>query len=102
SRDWRAADRLSIGTAEQIYLLLRVALAARLTLPGRVCPILLDDVTVQADEVRTKALLDLLLQISSERQVVLFAASPIVDGWAAQNLTGGSHSVIALPAPGAA
>ena len=36
----RNADRLSVGTAEQVYLLLRVALAEQLVRPGESCPLL--------------------------------------------------------------
>ena len=45
-RHWRAADRLSVGTSEQVYLLLRVALAQHLTTTSERCPLLLDDVAV--------------------------------------------------------
>lgn len=38
SRRWRKADLLSHGTAEQVYLLLRVALADHLTRDHDVCP----------------------------------------------------------------
>ncbi|MGH9046474.1 MAG: ATP-binding protein [Acidimicrobiales bacterium] len=45
SRRWRNAERLSYGTAEQIYLLLRLALADHLTAGHDTCPLILDDVT---------------------------------------------------------
>ncbi len=45
----RRAELLSVGTAEQVYLLLRVALAEHLASRSTVSPLLLDDVTVQAD-----------------------------------------------------
>ena len=61
SRNWRDAGRLSYGTAEQVYLLLRVALADHLTKGHDTCPLLLDDVTVHADATRTRKILDLLL-----------------------------------------
>ncbi|GAA3144364.1 hypothetical protein JOF29_005743 [Kribbella aluminosa] len=84
---WRRADLLSVGTAEQVYLLLRVALAQHLT-SGESCPLLLDDVTVQADEVRTRQLLELLLRLSDQRQVVLFAQEASVVAWAREYLAG--------------
>ena len=61
---WREADRLSYGTAEQVYLMLRLALAEHLVLPGTSCPLLLDDVTVHADAERTVALLELLRRVA--------------------------------------
>jgi exonuclease SbcC len=97
-RRWRAADRLSVGTAEQVYLLLRVALAQHLTTTNEACPLLLDDVTVQADDERAKEVLDLLLRLSEDRQIVLFAQESTVAAWAAQNLAGKpEHLLIELP-----
>ena len=49
ARQWHKADLLSYGTAEQIYLLLRIALADHLTKHHDTCPLILDDVTVHAD-----------------------------------------------------
>ena len=64
-------DRLSAGTADQVYLLLRVALAQHLAATGETCPLLLDGVTAQADGERTPEILDLLLKLGDQRQVVL-------------------------------
>ena len=61
---WRPADRLSVGTADQVYLLLRVALAQHLATSGETCPLLLDGVTAQADGERTTEILDLLLKLA--------------------------------------
>jgi DNA repair protein SbcC/Rad50 len=84
--EWRNAALLSRGTSEQIFLLLRMAMATRLTRPGEVCPLLLDDVTVQFDNVRTEALLGVLHAISEERQVILFTQEDYVLAWAKKNL----------------
>ena len=46
---WRDANLLSHGTAEQIYLLLRVVMTRYLTKPGETCPLILDDITVHCD-----------------------------------------------------
>ena len=73
SGKWRVATQLSHGTAEQIYLLLRVALVKYLTQPKEICPLILDDVTVQSDTARTRAILDTLLALSVERQIILFS-----------------------------
>ncbi|WP_276024854.1 AAA family ATPase [Umezawaea endophytica] len=88
SGQWRPAANLSLGTAEQVYLLLRFALAEHLTVPGETCPLLLDDITVQADDNRTTAILDLLLALSAHRQVVLFAQESAVLTWARTRLDG--------------
>lgn len=97
-RSWREARLLSHGTAEQIYLLLRVAMAKHLTLAKEVCPLILDDVTVQCDSARRSAVLDLLRSLSGERQVVLFSQEAEVLAWARENLTGANHRVIELEA----
>lgn len=97
-RRWRAADRLSVGTAEQVYLLLRVALAQHLTTTSEACPLLLDDVTVQADDEGAKQVLDLLLRLSEHRKIVLFAQESTVAAWAAPNLAGETeHLLLELP-----
>ena len=40
---WREADRLSHGTVEQVYLLLRFALCRHLTKEGERCPLILEE-----------------------------------------------------------
>jgi uncharacterized protein YhaN len=103
---WRDATRLSQGTAEQVYLLLRIALADILTTPGTSCPLLLDDVLVQSDPQRSLALLELLLAESERRQVILFSQEDDVSTWARERLAGhdhtdmpGRHRHIELPSP---
>ncbi len=91
TRRWRIADRLSFGTAEQVYLLLRIALAGHLVKPGVTCPLLLDDVTVHADRVRVIEILDLLLAASQHQQVILFTQQEQVREWARTNLDGPRH-----------
>jgi exonuclease SbcC len=86
SRLWRKADLLSYGTAEQVYLLLRVALADHLTKGHDTCPLLLDDVTVHADAARTRDILAILLQVAAHRQVVVFTQEEHVAAWARENL----------------
>jgi hypothetical protein len=89
---WRDADRLSHGTAEQVYLLLRIALAQHLSRPGTVCPLLLDDVTVHADAQRTEQILRLLLAVAAERQIILFTQQDQVRDWAQVHLDGPRHA----------
>lgn len=84
---WRDATRLSHGTAEQIYLLLRVALAEHLCSSGEPAPLILDDVTVQSDATRTRAILDVLHELSSDHQVIVFTQEEEVAAWAEANLT---------------
>jgi uncharacterized protein YhaN len=93
---WRRATLLSHGTAEQIYMLLRVAMAKHLTSPSEICPLILDDVTVQSDADRKLAILLLLHEISRERQVVLFSQENDVADWATENLKGSQDKLIRL------
>ena len=83
---WRDAGLVSDGTREQVFLLLRMALAQRLTKKGEVAPLLLDEVTVQSDAKRTAAILDLLHEMSREVQVILFSQEDEVRSWAEANL----------------
>lgn len=84
--EWRDAALLSQGTREQIFLLLRLALVEALGNPREVCPLVLDDVTVQSDTARTEALLELLHEISRQRQVILFSQEDDVRAWAERRL----------------
>ncbi len=95
---WRDADRLSHGTAEQIYLMLRVALADHLVSAGTVSPLLLDDVTVHADTERTNRILKHLMRIAERRQVVLFTARADVRDWAHTRLREPRHALRQLAA----
>ena len=91
--EFRDATYLSHGTAEQIYLLLRVGLAEHLTRRGEACPLLLDDVLVQCDSTRKRAVVEVLKEISTERQVILFSQEDEVLAWGQQHLTEDQHSI---------
>ena len=94
----RDGTLLSHGTTEQIYLLLRVAMASLLTkASGETCPLLLDDVTVHCDSERQTAILNLLQKISCERQVILFSQEPETLAWAEQHLQRGQVRLVKLP-----
>jgi len=97
---WRDATLLSHGTAEQVYLLLRVAMAEHLATTGEPIPLLLDEPTAQADRERTEAVLDLLHELSGERQVILFSQEDEVRHWAQASLTAPDDALIHLD-PGA-
>jgi hypothetical protein len=96
ARRWRKAELLSHGTAEQIYLLLRIALADHLTKGHDTCPLILDDVTVHADNDRARGVLELLLDLSQQRQVVLFTQEDKVASWARATLSPPHHAVLEL------
>jgi hypothetical protein len=96
TRRWRDAGRLSYGTAEQVYLLLRIALADHLTRGHDTCPLLLDDVTVHADADRTHKILDLLLRVADDRQVIVFTQEEHVASWARERLHEPRHAMRTL------
>ncbi len=105
---WRDARLLSEGTREQVYLLLRVAMAEHLVTTGEMAPLLLDEVTAQADSERKRRVLDVLHDLSADRQVILFSHDDEVLAWAADSLAEPRDRLIRLgtpvssPLPGAA
>jgi hypothetical protein len=90
------ADLLSHGTREQLYLLLRVALVDHLTRGQESMPMLLDEVTAHADDQRAGRLLDLLLEMSADRQIVLFTQETRCRDWAARHTEESRCHVIEL------
>lgn len=95
----RQADRLSLGTTEQIYLLLRVALSQVLSGGSETAPLIFDDVTTQSDRTRTVAIMGLLHELSTVHQVILFTQEDEVVEWAQQNLDAERDRLIPLLAP---
>lgn len=83
---YRSATELSHGTVDQTYLLLRVGLAEALGDKKESAPLFLDDATVHSDADRTSRFLDLLLDLSDERQIVVFSQEQEVRQWAARRL----------------
>ena len=65
----RSARWRSDGTADQLYLALRLAVAQQLT---PTAPLVLDDVLVRFDDTRHSAAMALLLQQVEEKQILLF------------------------------
>ena len=99
SGQWREASRLSEGAREQVYLLLRVALAEHLVTTGETSPLFLDEVTAQADDGRREALLGLLHDLSRDRQVVLFTHDTRIGAWAAENVDPTRDALVNLDPP---
>jgi len=96
---WRDARRLSQGTREQVYLLLRAAMAQHLVTTGETAPLLLDEVTAQSDDARRREVLAVLHELSLQRQVILFTHDDDVVMWARAQLDPGRDRLIELPAP---
>lgn len=66
-------DALSYGTYEQLYLMVRLALAKKLT-DKEYLPLLLDDPFISFDKERQKKCLDILREISKKHQVIILSA----------------------------
>jgi len=95
---WREARLLSEGTREQIYLLLRIAMAEHLVRPGEVAPLLLDEVTAQSDPERRDQLLRVLHELSGHHQIVVFTHDDAVVAWAEHHLVEPRDRIVRLAA----
>ena len=77
----RSALYLSRGTADQLYLAVRLA-ACRLVLLGEEpCPLVLDDALANFDDERMALALDCLSQLGKERQILLFTCHSREKAW---------------------
>ena len=68
----RSVLYLSEGTADQLYLSLRLAMCDLLLDGDDPCPIILDDALASFDDARMEAVLDYLKELSATRQIILF------------------------------
>ena len=68
----RDPGHLSLGTCQQLYLSLRIALLMTADNVGRAVPILADDILVNFDSLRRAGAARALVELSRVRQVVLF------------------------------
>lgn len=67
---------LSRGTAEQLYLALRVGLIGTLGELGRSLPLLMDDVVVNFDPERRRGAVAAMAELAAMRQVIFFTCHP--------------------------
>ncbi|NMA33873.1 MAG: AAA family ATPase [Clostridiaceae bacterium] len=70
--DVRSVSALSSGTADQMYLALRLATAGILTSGGESLPLVMDEVFSQFDDKRTELALKYLYSEHRSRQILLF------------------------------
>ena len=92
--EWRDASLLSHGTAEQVYLLLRLALCRHLVAENETCPLILDDPVSACDGHRQVLVLETLLAISEETQVILFTHDDDVRDWGHRRLSDANNSQV--------
>lgn len=69
-------EKLSQGTAEQLYLCLRLGLIQEFARQSANLPLIMDDVFVNFDPERARRVAELLVAFSSEHQVLLFTCHP--------------------------
>lgn len=69
---------LSLGTRQQLYLSLRIALLLTAQNVGRNVPVLCDDILVNFDEKRRRAAAGALAELARSRQVIFFTCHPDV------------------------
>lgn len=72
----RTSDILSRGTAEQLYLAVRLGLISQLGDVGKGLPVIMDDVLVNFDPGRRRGAAAAIAQLASERQVLFFTCHP--------------------------
>ena len=72
----RTSAQLSRGTAEALYLALRLGLIAHLGDVGPGLPLLMDDVLVNFDSERREGVATAIAGLAQERQVVVFTCHP--------------------------
>jgi uncharacterized protein YhaN len=66
------ATSLSTGAKEQLYLTLRLAFAATFAEEAATLPIVVDDVTANADDRRELTVATILARVSEHHQVIAF------------------------------
>ena len=69
----RSLSLLSQGTADQLYLAVRLAICDMVLPPEKNPPLILDDALLSFDEERLHAALDYLVEESAHRQILLFS-----------------------------
>ena len=68
----REPIHLSLGTCQQLYLSLRIALLLAADNVGRAIPILADDILVNFDSARRRGAARALAELAQSRQVIMF------------------------------
>ncbi|MDI3307282.1 MAG: AAA family ATPase [Acetobacteraceae bacterium] len=72
----RPLDTLSRGTAEQLYLCIRLGLAAEFARRAVALPLVMDDILVNFDPERARVVAGALAAVAEQQQVLLFTCHP--------------------------
>ena len=85
---FRPTDVLSRGTAEQLYLAMRLAFIREYAQHAGPLPIVIDDILVNFDPGRAKATIKVLGVLAATHQVLVFTCHPHVRRWFEETLEG--------------
>ncbi len=77
----QGTDRLSRGTAEQLYLSMRLALVREYAKHAGPLPLVVDDILVNFDPDRAQAAIKVLKEVSTTHQLLIFTCHPHVSKW---------------------
>ncbi len=77
----QSTDRLSRGTAEQLYLSMRLAFVREYAKHAGPLPLVVDDILVNFDPDRARAAINVLAEIARTHQVLFFTCHPHVLAW---------------------
>ena len=94
--DIQPSEKLSLGTQEQIYLLLRVAIARVLSENAEPLPLILDDPFVHFDHQRLENMLEFLDKLSHKNQVILFTKDESVAAWFENHVEAGRRMMLEM------
>lgn len=94
SRGEREPCFLSMGTCQQLYLALRIALLECVEGVGNAVPVLADDILVNFDDERRKGAVRALSELAEKRQVILFTCHKEIVEAVRQYADG--HTMVAL------
>ena len=94
SRGEREPRFLSMGTCQQLYLALRIALLECVEGVGNAVPVLADDILVNFDDERRKGAVRALSELAEKRQVILFTCHKEIVEAVRQYADG--HTMVAL------
>ena len=90
------SELVSLGTQEQVYFLLRVAIARLLSENSEPLPLLLDDPFVHFDGQRLENVLQLLKSLARETQILVFTKDEAILKWTQKALPEAERAIFTM------
>lgn len=84
----RTTDQLSRGTAEQLYLAMRLAFVREYAKHAGPLPLVVDDILVNFDPVRARSAILALQEVAATHQILVFTCHPHVRRWFEETIEG--------------